>query len=41
MIDLDTWADHSVRGWLTDAVELHLHILKEKNEPHIKEASHE
>jgi hypothetical protein len=30
-IDWDGWANYAVRGWLADAVELNLHILKEKS----------
>jgi hypothetical protein len=29
-IVLDDWAEYAVKGWLADAVELHLHIMKEK-----------
>ncbi|RMF50590.1 MAG: CRISPR-associated protein Csx11, partial [Anaerolineae bacterium] len=28
--ELDRWADYAVKGWLTDAVELYLHIMKHK-----------
>jgi len=27
---LDQWADYAVRGWITDAIELHLQIMKEE-----------
>ncbi|MDM7911755.1 MAG: hypothetical protein QUS09_01520, partial [Methanotrichaceae archaeon] len=27
---LDRWADHAVRGWIADAIELHLQIMKEE-----------
>jgi hypothetical protein len=27
---LDRWTDYAVRGWITDAVELHLQIMKEE-----------
>jgi hypothetical protein len=27
---LDTWADYAARGWLADAIELHLQIMKEE-----------
>lgn len=27
---LDPWADYAVRGWITDAIELHLQIMKEE-----------
>lgn len=30
--DMNAWAGYTVRGWLADAVELHLHILKESEE---------
>jgi len=29
---LDTWADYAVKGWLSDAIEVHMHIMKEKSE---------
>ncbi len=29
---LDEWADYAVRGWLTDALEIYMQIMKEKSE---------
>jgi hypothetical protein len=40
-IQWDLWADYAVKGWITDAVELHLHILKDKVKTQLQEAAHE